>query len=143
MGDDMQYKMILYTALLFSAFFYAIPSKAQKMMPEQIVQQNLDSYNKRDINGFMSSFSENISLYTYGQIQPTTVGLAALRQRYQALFDQSPKLHSTIVKRMVLGNKVIDHEHIVGRMGADTPVEMILIYEVENEKIVRVTVIKD
>lgn len=113
------------------------------MTPEQIVQQNLDSYNKRDINGFMSSFSENISLYAYGQTQPTTVGLAAVRQRYQTLFDQSPKLHSTIVNRMVLGNKVIDHEHIVGRMGADTPVEMILIYEVENEKIVRVTAINN
>ncbi len=137
----MQYKTILYKALLYGAFFYATPSKAQQMTPEQIVQQNLDSYNKRDINGFISSFSENISLYAYGQTQPTTVGLAAVRQRYQTLFDQSPKLHSTIVKRMVLGNKVIDHEHIVGRMGADTPVEMILIYEVENEKIVRVTAI--
>jgi hypothetical protein len=139
----MQYKMILYKALLYGAFFYATPSKAQQMTPEQIVQQNLDSYNKRDIEGFMQSFGTDIALFSFGNPTPNTVGLTAVRQRYQNLFDQSPKLHSTIVKRMVLGNKVIDHEHIVGRMGADTPVEMILIYEVENEKIVRVTVIKD
>jgi hypothetical protein len=139
----MQRKLILYTALLFSAFFYNSPVHAQIMTAEQIVQQNLESYNKRDIEGFMSSFSDDIALYTFGETKPTTVGLVAVRQRYQTLFAQSPNLHSTIVKRMVLGNKVIDHERIVGRMGAATPVEMVLIYEVSKGKIVRVTAIRD
>lgn len=139
----MQHKMMVYTALLFSAFFYTNITQAQKMTTEQVVQQNLESYNKRDIDGFMQSFSADIALYNFGNTTPQTVGLAAVRQRYQTLFNQSPRLHSTIIKRMVLGNKVIDHEHIVGRMGLEQPVEMILIYEVENEKIVRVTAIKD
>lgn len=139
----MRYKIIFYTALFFSAFFYTTPIQAQAMTAEQIVQQNLESYNKRDIDGFMQSFSPDIAMYTFGDAKPNTVGLAAVRQRYQTLFEQSPNLHSTILKRMVLGNKVIDHEHIVGRMGADKPVELILIYEVANEKIVRVTAIRD
>jgi hypothetical protein len=59
------------------------------------------------------------------------------------LFDASPKLHSTILHRTVMGNKVIDHESITGRKDSDVPIELILIYEVSGDKIVRMTVIRE
>ncbi len=115
---------------------------SQKMTPEQIVQENLDFYNNRDIKGFMSSFSEDIKMYAFGNETPTAVGLQKVEQLYSALFKNSPKLHSTILKRIVFGNKVIDHESIVGRNGEKNVLELVLIYEVENQKINKITVIR-
>src|SRR5688500_12700008 len=102
------------------------------MTPEQVVQQNLDFYNKREIEGFMKSFSDDIALHTFPEHKPATAGLNAVRKMYQELFDLSPKLHSTILKRIVFDNKVIDHESIAGRRGASDLFEIVLIYEVRD-----------
>jgi hypothetical protein len=62
---------------------------------------------------------------------------------YKELFDLSPKLHSTILKRITFDNKVIDHESIVGRRGADDVFEIVLIYEVKDNKIFKMTTIRN
>ena len=105
------------------------------MTPEQVVRQNLDAYNRRDIEGFMASFADDIVLYNFADGQKTADGKQQVRKIYQELFDLSPKLHSTIVRRIVFDNKVIDHEHITGRRGNDTLFEIVLVYEVENDKV--------
>jgi hypothetical protein len=115
---------------------------AQSLSPEQVVQQNLEAYNNRDIEKFMAYFSPEITLFTFPESQAHTVGLEAVRKLYQELFDLSPNLHSTILNRIVFDNKVIDHEKIVGRRGAKEIIEMVLIYEVKNEKIFRITAIR-
>jgi hypothetical protein len=61
---------------------------------------------------------------------------------YKELFDLSPNLHSTIVKRITFDNKVIDHESIVGRRGSDGIFEIVLIYEVKDNKIYKITAIR-
>jgi hypothetical protein len=116
--------------------------KAQTMTVEQVVQQNLEAYNARDLNKFMSSFSEDIEMYNFTDGKMTAKGLSEVRKIYQELFDLSPQLHSTILKRLVFDNKIIDYERIEGRRGSKTPVEMVLIYEVKNEKIVKTTAIR-
>jgi hypothetical protein len=109
---------------------------------EAIVQQNLESYNKRDIEAFMETFTTDIELYTLGEHAPAIAGLQGMRNFYQKLFDASPRLHSTVLKRIVFGNKVIDHESIAGRMDTKDPVEIVVIYEVRDEKISRLTAIR-
>jgi hypothetical protein len=69
-------------------------------------------------------------------------GSVAIRDRYAAVFANSPALHSSILKRMVIGNKVIDHERITGRMGSSDALELVLIYVVQDAKINRVTTIR-
>ena len=124
-------------------FFTISVALAQgKMTPEQVVQQNLDYYNARDIEGFMASSSNDIALYTFPESQPHTVGLEAVRKLYTELFALSPKLHSTILTRIVFDNKVIDHESIVGRRGSADIFEIVMIYEVKDDKIVRMTAIR-
>ena len=108
----------------------------------QIFQKNLTAYYKRDINGFIASLSNDIALYNYGDVKPSIVGIDAIKRFYQKVFDASPKLHSTILKRIVFDNKVIDHEQIVGRVGSEKPVEIILIYEIGNQKIIKMTAIR-
>lgn len=114
----------------------------QHYAPAQVVQQNLEQYNQRNIEGFLAWIDENIEVVNFQDQQLTIKGKAQCRQFYQSLFDRSPQLHSTILTRMVLGNKVIDHEKIVGRNGAATPIELVLIYEVKDNKIFKITVLR-
>ena len=125
---------------LISSISFA-QNKSQ-MTPEQVVQENLDFYNNRNIDGFMTSFSEDIKMYNLADPKPTVVGRKEVRSVYTNLFKKSPKLHSTILKRIVIGNKVIDHESITGRNGNADVLELVLIYEVKNQKIYRITVIR-
>ncbi|MEI6263672.1 MAG: nuclear transport factor 2 family protein [Sphingobacteriia bacterium] len=128
--------------LIFYLFFTIMDINAQNLSPEQIVQKNLTAYNKRDINGFIASFSNDIALYNYGEAKPSIVGIDAIKAFYKRVFDASPNLHSTILKRIVFDNKVIDHERITGRVGSEKPVEIVLIYEIINFKIVKLLAIR-
>jgi hypothetical protein len=118
-------------------------SFTQETMPSEIVQKNLDAYNAGDLSEFMKSFSDSIVLYSFEKKEPIAEGKEAIRALYQKLFEASPELHSTILHRAVIGNKVIDHESITGRKGSSVPVEMVMIYEVSEEHIVRMTVVKE
>ncbi len=134
------------THLIFASilllFSFTKQSMAQTAKPEAIVQKNLDCYNNRDLDGFMSYFADSISLVNFSDQKIVANGLTEIRALYKNLFDASPNLHSTILKRMVLGNKVIDHESIVGRKGSAEVLEIILIYEVEGDKIVKMTTVR-
>ena len=110
--------------------------------PEQVVQENVDFYNAKDIDGFMTSFSEDIALYNFSNPLPSLVGLEKIREFYGELFQLSPQLYSSIIKRITFDNKVIDHESIVGRKGSKEIVELVLIYEVKKDKICKIIVIK-
>lgn len=124
-------------------FIYPMFKAQQIITPEAVVQENLDFYNQRNLEGFMSSFSDSIALYNFGKITAIAEGKEAVRNLYKGLFDASPKLHSTILHRSIIGNKVIDHESIVGRKGSEVPIELVMIYEVSGDKIVRMTVIRE
>lgn len=137
--DLVNMKAILFSlTLMVSSLFYA----EQTMTPEEIVQKQLDTYNTRDINGFMSVMSSEVSLYNLGELQPISQGHAAVKSIYQNLFDKSPELKSVLVNRIVMGNVVIDHEKITGRMGNNAVLELSVIYEVKGDKIHKITVIR-
>ena len=134
--------MKLLFLLLFSVI--TIQCAAQHVNTlEEVVQENLDYYNQRNIEGFMSSFTDSITLFMFGKSEPIAQGKESIRKLYKELFDDSPKLHSTILHRTIIGNKVIDHESIRGRKGSKKPVKLVMIYEVSGDKIVRMTVIRE
>ena len=134
-----KYKVLILFIILFSTISQ---SKAQEMTPEQVVQKQLETYNKRDINGFMSLIAEDVTFYNFSDGNITMSGASACKEFYSNLFEASPSLHSTVLQRIIFGNKIIDYEHITGRNGNEGIVELILIYEVEKEKIIKVTVLR-
>ena len=115
---------------------------AQNLSTEQIVQSNLEAYNNRDLQKFMSWFSEDIELYSFSEMKLVASGKPAIEKLYKELFAASPNLHSTILKRIVFDNKVIDHESIVGRKGTSDVLELVMIYEVKEGKIFKMTTIR-
>jgi hypothetical protein len=102
---------------------------------ERIVQAQLDAYNSRDMEAFIRVFHTDAEVYTFGDPKPKARGLEAVRNLYQTLFDQSPQLHSQLLNRIVIGNKVLDHELITGRAGVSTPVELVMLYELQDSTI--------
>lgn len=113
------------------------------MTPEQVVQKQLDSYNSRDIKGFMSVIADDVSLYNLGDSKAISFGHISVEVIYQNLFDKSPKLRSVLENRIVMGNVIIDHEKITGRMGSDDLLELTVIYEVKGQKIHKITVVRN
>ena len=97
------------------------------MSPVYIVEEQLQAYNARDLERFAATYAESIHIYRLPALEPAIVGQEKLREVYRARFS-SPNLHATIVNRMVLGNKVIDHERVVGIK--ETPIEAVAVYEV-------------
>jgi hypothetical protein len=135
----MTFKKLLLTffACLLTANLLSAQSTAA-----QVVQAQLDAYNSRDIKAFMATMSQDVALYNFGSEEPSASGFEAVKALYTNLFARSPQLHSTLANRIVLGNKVLDHESISGRMGSEEETELVVIYEVKDEKIFRVTVLR-
>ncbi|WP_224482904.1 nuclear transport factor 2 family protein [Robertkochia aurantiaca] len=121
--------------------FFSMNSKAQPKA-ETVVQNNLDHYNQRDIEGFLKTISQNAVILNFNGGEAVARGKEEIRELYSRLFANSPDLHSEILKRIVFQNKVIDHEYITGRNGNTDPVELVLIYEVQNDLIERIHVIR-
>ncbi len=106
--------------------------------PRQAVERQLNAYNERDIDAFAEAFSDDISIYYYPE---TLVGQGneALKDMYRGFFETTPDLHCTVKNRIVLGKKVIDQEEVTAN---GNTFDAIAIYEVENNKIVKVTFIQ-
>ena len=114
----------------------------QSQSPVQVVQKQLDAYNQRDIAKFMETMSQDVVLYNFKDGALLAKGFEDVKAMYTNLFEQSPKLHSDLTNRMVLGNQVIDHESIRGRMGSAEVIELIVIYEVKEGKIFKISVLR-
>lgn len=106
------------------------------MLPEEIVQKQLDAYNARDINTFVACHAHNAQLYSFSETKAFAQGKEQIRTIYSEIFKSSPQLYSKLIHRIVLGNKVIDHEEITGRKGIEI-LEFIAIYEVDDTSIIK------
>jgi hypothetical protein len=100
------------------------------MNPVDVVQRQCDAYNAHDLQGFLATYSEAIQIYYLPAIKPALSGKAQLTQFYGTERFNRPDLHADIVNRIVLGNKVIDHERVWGI--AESPIEGIAVYEVDD-----------
>lgn len=110
--------------------------------PVEVIEQQLSAYNVRDLEAFMAMYSPAITIMNQADGAITINGAEALRTAYGNLFASSPNLHCEIVKRMVIGNYVIDHEHVTGR-GSAPPLNVVVIYEVHTGLIQRAWILRE
>ncbi|GGX14699.1 nuclear transport factor 2 family protein [Aquimarina muelleri] len=109
-----------------------------EVSPEHIVQEQVEAYNSRDINAFMATYTEEVSIYTF----PNTLryeNKEAMRPYYEKKFKEEVDLNCKIKQRIVYQNKVIDEEYVTYK---NKNVKVAPIYEIENGKIAKVTFIK-
>jgi len=107
--------------------------------PEALAQRQLDAYNARDLEAFCAPYSDEVQIVGLDGKEQAR-GKEAFKARYRDRFQKSTTLHCQLVKRMVVGNYVLDEEAITGTDG--DPVHAVAIYEVKNGKIAVVRFIR-
>ena len=130
------YLLLGLVVIVPNAAFPATPSPS----PEAIVQAQVEAYNARDIDAFLATYAEDAQLFEH-PAKLLATGSVQMRERYAARFKE-PHLHAVIVKRIVMGNVVVDHERVTRTFPEGTGVvEAVAIYEVQNGKIAKVWLI--
>ncbi len=105
-----------------------------------IVQAQLDAYNAQDVEALCKHYDPEIVIATLnGDV--TGRGIDAFRQKHVALFAQHPKNKASLLNRIVVGDTVIDHEHVERAPGGET-FQVAAIYTLRAGKIVRTDFVK-
>ncbi len=105
--------------------------------PEEVVQGQVDAYNAKDVDRFLSFYSPDLVITELSTGRVIASGRDELRLLYTHVVSRTDDLRCQIVKRMALGKFVVDEERVFG-LPAGTPVRALAIYEVADGLIVRV-----
>jgi len=107
---------------------------------ELIVQSQFDAYNAQNVEALCASYAPDCVVASYNGAV-IGEGLDALRSRHEALFAQYPQNRAKLLSRIVLGDKIIDHEHVERAPGGEQ-FEVVVIYTVKNGLIARSDFVK-
>ena len=98
------------------------------------MQRQLDAYNARDVDALMATYADDAQQFEYPATLLTS-GAAQLRERITVRFGE-PNLHARLIRRIVMGQVVIDHEEVTRTFPEGTgTLELVAIYEVRDGRI--------
>ncbi len=117
------------------------PQEIIRNTAEDVVQQQVNAYNARDVEAFLATYGPEIELF-YHLTDLRYAGLEEMREAYQSLFEAAPELHVEIVARITLGNYVIDREKVTGFSDGETK-NAVAVYLVEDGLIRKVWLLKE
>lgn len=111
------------------------------MTLEQIIEKQVETYNARDLEGYMALFHPDVEIFDFpGALLMR--GAGAVRERYGALFRDKPQNCMVLHDRHSLGNRIIDHETVY-RDGPDgEAMTLVTVYEIQDGLIKRVDFIR-
>jgi hypothetical protein len=112
------------------------------MTIEQVVEKQMHAFDNRDIESMMTVFNNDIKIISFSDNKILIDGFEECEKMYSDLFKHSPKLYAEILNTIIFENKAIVHEFIFGRNGSDKKTEQVIIFEVENEKISKISIIR-
>jgi uncharacterized protein (TIGR02246 family) len=104
-------KSLAVASLLALAVCPGSGQEAKKESPERVVQDQVEAYNRHDLDSFLGFYSPDVKLYDFPGKEVSS-GLDAMRKTYGKLFADNPELKVDIVKRIVQGDTVIDQEAV-------------------------------
>jgi hypothetical protein len=107
--------------------------------PSKIVQKQVDSYNAANLDAFVNCYAENV-VVSYFPADIWYEGHKRMREIYAGLSPERKTYEVEVLKRITIGNKVIDHEKVAG--GGRIQMQ-VAIYEVGNGAIDSMTFIFD
>ena len=76
---------------------------AELQDPERVVQEQVEAYNRRDLDAFLATYSPEIKLHNFPD-ELTSSGLESMRERYGSMFERAPDLHVKIASRSLGGS---------------------------------------
>ena len=114
------------------------PNSVLNETPEQIVQKQVNAYNARNIDAFLSTYAEDVKIYNE-QGQLIIEGHDQMRAGYSNMFETVTNLYCEIENRIVINNKVIDKEKVRYN---NSYINAVAVYEVSNGKISKVNFIE-
>jgi hypothetical protein len=107
-----------------------------KADPSEIVQAQLDAYNARDIERFMSYWADDAQFYAFPS-ELLASGADQIRERHILRFKE-PNLRGNLVQRTAVDNIVVDREVVDRTFPEGTGrIDVIAIYEVTGDKITK------
>ncbi len=101
------------------------------------VQMQLDAYNARDLEAFISCYAADVVI-TEPDGTPMISGHPEMRIRYGAVFDRPGVLHASLVHRVRAGSWTVDEERLVS---GDLQMEALVAYQVVDGIITRVVIL--
>jgi hypothetical protein len=96
------------------------------MTSVELVQQQLDAYNARNLERFVAVYSDAVRVYRPPATEPVLEGKDAFAQFYATKRFNLPALRAEVLQRVIVGNCVIDHERVHGVR--DHPFEAAAVY---------------
>lgn len=112
------------------------------MTIEEIMDIQMSAFNNRSIQEMMPLYSDDIKVYNFQDLTLVINGKKECEEMFINLFKQSPNLNAEIIKSIFFDNKVILHEYVSGRNGDDTKKEQVVIFEITNQKISRMDIMR-
>jgi hypothetical protein len=94
----------------------------------EIVQAQLEAYNKRDIEGFAKCFHPEVKSFMLVSDKQTNDGITKFKIGYGKFFSENPNLHCELKSRIVLDQVVIDEEFVTGASKFPDGLHAIAIY---------------
>ena len=104
--------------------------------PAAVVQRQLDAYNAHNIDTLLATYTNDAQTFEHPS-KLLASGSVQLRERFRVRF-QEPNLHAALIKRVVMGNIVVDHEKVT-RTFPEGPgtLELLMICDVQNGRIAK------
>ncbi|MEC8832977.1 MAG: nuclear transport factor 2 family protein, partial [Bacteroidota bacterium] len=105
--------------------------------PSKVIQNQVNSFNKRDLEGFVACFADNVLVSKFPE-EKMYQGTTAMRENYERFFANVKTSSVEVANRIILGNTIIDEEitKVDGREG-----QQVAIYQVGSGKISSMTFI--
>lgn len=103
---------------------------------QSIVQDQLDAYNAHDVTALTALYADDAELFQHPATLLAT-GSVEIRARFASRFATA-RPHALLLKRIVAGQIVIDHETVTSLVGDGTEsANMVAMYQVEGERIAK------
>ena len=103
--------------------------------PFDVVDAQFEAYNAQDLEAFCSFYAEDAVLADFTARSPARAWTPSAPAT-PTLWARFPQNKAELKGRHVLGQRVIDHEHVVRSPGGDT-FDVAAIYTISDAKIVR------
>ncbi|TAI49200.1 nuclear transport factor 2 family protein [Flagellimonas allohymeniacidonis] len=96
--------------------------------PTEIVQKQVDTFNKRDLDGFLSCYSDRVLARRFPN-DTMYIGKDKMMASYERFFANTKSTRVEVVKRISIGDKIIDEEETLvdGREG-----HQVALYTIKN-----------